>query len=135
MPVPPQQQPPTASSFVQPVAEEEESYPVARLLFDFTATSEFELSTSGIVIMSFDYVVGTYLIVFFIEGTSVHVLEPDDGSGWVKVADGQGGDGLVPASYLAYDESDGFTGAGAAAAGTAQQGSGQHGMWGIYGSP
>jgi hypothetical protein len=38
------------------------------------------------------------------EGTSVHVLEPDDGSGWVKVADPDGRDGLVPASYLEYDD-------------------------------
>jgi uncharacterized protein YgiM (DUF1202 family) len=34
------------------------------------------------------------------EGTSVHVIEEDDGSGWVKVADSQGGKGLVPASYI-----------------------------------
>lgn len=35
-----------------------------------------------------------------IEGTLVHVLEDDDGSGWVKVADDRGGKGLVPASYI-----------------------------------
>jgi len=28
------------------------------------------------------------------------VVEEDDGSGWVKVADDHGGKGLVPASYL-----------------------------------
>lgn len=28
------------------------------------------------------------------------ILEEDDGSGWVKVADGKGGRGLVPASYV-----------------------------------
>lgn len=38
-------------------------------------------------------------------GDSVQVLETDDGSGWVKAADGQGNSGLVPASYLAYDSS------------------------------
>ena len=32
--------------------------------------------------------------------STVHVLEEDDGSGWVKVADDSGGKGLVPASYL-----------------------------------
>lgn len=30
----------------------------------------------------------------------VQVLEEDDGSGWVKVADDRGGKGLVPASYV-----------------------------------
>jgi hypothetical protein len=34
------------------------------------------------------------------EGMLVHVLEEDDGSGWVKVTDNHGGKGLVPASYL-----------------------------------
>ncbi|KAJ7600812.1 hypothetical protein C8J56DRAFT_1074375 [Mycena floridula] len=75
---------PTASSFVQSVPEQEVDYPIARILFQFAATSEFELSIS--------------------EGDSVRVLEPDDGSGWVKVLDHQGQDGLVPASYLAYEE-------------------------------
>jgi formin-binding protein 1 len=32
------------------------------------------------------------------------VLEHDDGSGWVKVLDHEGEDGLVPASYLQYAE-------------------------------
>lgn len=42
--------PPTASSFVQSVASDdsyEESYPTARVIFDFAATSEFELDVSG----------------------------------------------------------------------------------------
>jgi hypothetical protein len=30
----------------------------------------------------------------------VRVIEEDDGSGWVKVDDGAGGKGLVPATYL-----------------------------------
>jgi uncharacterized protein YgiM (DUF1202 family) len=30
----------------------------------------------------------------------VRVIEEDDGSGWVKVADEDGGRGLVPASYI-----------------------------------
>ncbi|KAF5369126.1 hypothetical protein D9615_010422 [Tricholomella constricta] len=82
------QQPPTASSFVQSTTSEEsneEVYPAARMLFDFNPTSEFELSVS--------------------EGAIVHVVEPDDGSGWVKVSDSLGRDGLVPASYLEHDDS------------------------------
>jgi formin-binding protein 1 len=50
------------------------------VVFDFTATSPFELS--------------------IVEGAAVDVLEEDDGSGWVKVADDRGGKGLVPASYI-----------------------------------
>jgi formin-binding protein 1 len=34
------------------------------------------------------------------EGCSVRLIEEDDGSGWVKVADVEGGKGLVPASYI-----------------------------------
>ncbi|KAF9071205.1 hypothetical protein BDP27DRAFT_1401569 [Rhodocollybia butyracea] len=81
--VPLQPQTPTASSFVHstPEDEHEVSYPTAKVLFDFTASSEFELSVS--------------------EGSIVSVIEHDDGSGWVKVNDGSG-DGLVPASYLEY---------------------------------
>jgi hypothetical protein len=30
-------------------------------------------------------------------------MEPDDGSGWVKVVDDRGRSGLVPASYLEHD--------------------------------
>ncbi|KAJ3842787.1 hypothetical protein F5878DRAFT_606658 [Lentinula raphanica] len=73
---------PTASSFVHSVPkEEEEPYTTAKVLFDFNATSEFEISVS--------------------EGATVTVIEHDDGSGWVKVNDGSG-DGLVPASYLEH---------------------------------
>jgi len=34
------------------------------------------------------------------EGATVRVVEEDDGSGWVKVVDEGGGQGLVPASYI-----------------------------------
>lgn len=34
------------------------------------------------------------------------ISEEDDGSGWVKVHDGQGGSGLIPATYV-EDISDG----------------------------
>ncbi|KAH7926483.1 hypothetical protein BV22DRAFT_1104300 [Leucogyrophana mollusca] len=73
---------PTPSSFVQPDTprQVEGADPLARVIFDFSASSPFELSVS--------------------EGISVHVLEEDDGSGWVKVADEFGGKGLVPASYI-----------------------------------
>ena len=35
-----------------------------------------------------------------LEGASVRVIEEDDGSGWIKVVDEEGGRGLVPASYI-----------------------------------
>ncbi|KAF7365022.1 hypothetical protein MVEN_00373300 [Mycena venus] len=90
-------------AFAQSVAEEtyEESYQSARMLFDFTPTSEFELQVA--------------------EGTVVQVIEPDDGSGWVKVSDGQSA-GLVPASYVEYE----------AAAATAPQGTGSEEGSGQY---
>ncbi|KAJ7505127.1 hypothetical protein B0H11DRAFT_1976959 [Mycena galericulata] len=97
--------PPTPSAFAQSVAEEsyEESYQSARMLFDFTPTSEFELQVA--------------------EGTSVRVLEPDDGSGWVKVSDGQNS-GLVPASYVEYEDA-------APSGGASEEGSGQY-VRGVY---
>ncbi|KAG6878303.1 hypothetical protein C0993_009310 [Termitomyces sp. T159_Od127] len=54
----------------------------ARVLFNFTPTSEFELEVS--------------------EGETVRVVEADDGSGWVKVVNMQRRGGLVPASYLEH---------------------------------
>ena len=30
----------------------------------------------------------------------------DDGSGWIKIADSQGGKGLVPASYVELSEAE-----------------------------
>ncbi|KAF9221480.1 hypothetical protein BS17DRAFT_881644 [Gyrodon lividus] len=71
----------TPSSFVQDDRLQGETRsPSVRVVFDFSASSPFELSIS--------------------EGMLVHVLEEDDGSGWVKVTDNYGGKGLVPASYL-----------------------------------
>ncbi|KXN83109.1 Protein BZZ1 [Leucoagaricus sp. SymC.cos] len=77
---------PSPSSFVQSQApeEEDESYPTATVLFDFIPSSDFELGVH--------------------EGTIVEVLEPDDGSGWVKVMDPRGKCGLVPASYIGPDD-------------------------------
>lgn len=34
----------------------------------------------------------------------MELLEEDDGSGWVKIADSEGGKGLVPASYVELSE-------------------------------
>ena len=34
------------------------------------------------------------------EGETVNVLEDDDGTGWIKVANGSGKKGLVPVTYL-----------------------------------
>lgn len=58
----------------------EETHRLARAIFDFAASSSFELNVT--------------------EGTVVRVVEEDDGSGWVKVADSDGEKGLVPATYL-----------------------------------
>ena len=45
------------------------------------------------------------MLRIYAEGSIVHVLEEDDGSGWVKVLDESGGKGLVPASYIDLQES------------------------------
>ncbi|KIJ62735.1 hypothetical protein HYDPIDRAFT_157678 [Hydnomerulius pinastri MD-312] len=72
---------PTPSSFVPTSTPHgETARPSARIIFDFSASSPFELSVS--------------------EGMLVEVLEEDDGSGWIKITDDHGGKGLVPASYL-----------------------------------
>ena len=58
----------------------------------------------------------------------VHIIEEDDGSGWVKVIDDAGGKGLVPASYVQVVEatSEDF-GAAAAHDSRDQQASGTRG--------
>ncbi|EIW59085.1 uncharacterized protein TRAVEDRAFT_122627 [Trametes versicolor FP-101664 SS1] len=75
---------PTPSSFARTSHVVEDKGPSARVLFDFSPTSPFELAASAESI--------------------VHVLEEDDGSGWVKVADDSGAKGLVPASYLEFQD-------------------------------
>ncbi|KAF9473432.1 hypothetical protein BDN70DRAFT_997635 [Pholiota conissans] len=75
---------PSASSFVQSISSEAtstEERVSAKVMFDFDATSEFELGVQ--------------------DGEIVHIVESDDGSGWVKVENHEGNSGLVPASYLA----------------------------------
>ncbi|KAG2010325.1 hypothetical protein CC2G_013159 [Coprinopsis cinerea AmutBmut pab1-1] len=76
---------PTPSSFVksEPQSDESsvsESYPTVRAIFDFPASSEFELAIR--------------------ENETLYMLEPDDGSGWVKVSNARGESGLVPATYI-----------------------------------
>jgi len=74
---------PTPSSFAQTdssIHSVEDHSPSARVVYDYTPTSPFELA--------------------IIEGQNVQILEEDDGSGWIKVADTSGGSGLVPASYI-----------------------------------
>jgi hypothetical protein len=61
------------------------------------------------------------------EGASVRVIEEDDGSGWVKVVDEEGGRGLVPASYVEVADPTQSTGPDIASPlGTE---SGQFGKW------
>ncbi|KAH8114438.1 hypothetical protein DFH11DRAFT_1688953 [Phellopilus nigrolimitatus] len=71
---------PSSSSFARPHTVPDESFAVAHVLYSFTPTSPFELAVTG--------------------GATVQVIEGDDGSGWIKVADTNGGKGLVPASYI-----------------------------------
>ncbi|THH08450.1 hypothetical protein EW145_g2696 [Phellinidium pouzarii] len=80
---------PSASSFMQPQTIPDEVYPSARALYSFTPTSPFELAVT--------------------EGSILQVIEDDDGSGWTKVADGKGGKGLVPASYVELVEEEEYT--------------------------
>jgi len=58
----------------------------AKIMFDFVASSPFEVSVA--------------------EGEVVTLLEEDDGTGWVKIDDGKGGKGLVPATYLQKDSGE-----------------------------
>jgi hypothetical protein len=71
---------PTPSSFARVETSPPPEAVNGRVMFEYTATSPYELSIS--------------------EGETVKVLEEDDGSGWVKVGNGSGGKGLVPASYV-----------------------------------
>lgn len=126
---------PSASSFAQASLETHtENHAKARVVFDFTPTSAFELAVHGessplIVTPLMSDRDGAYLSP---EGAQVDVLEDDDGSGWVKVADSNGGRGLIPASYIeAIDDTAGATtprpSTPTAVAPT--QGSGQYGQW------
>lgn len=68
------------------------------IVFDFNASSPFELSVSGTSPPSY---YGWHLNYCSLEGTRVRIVEPDDGSGWIKIANDETGDsGLVPATYV-----------------------------------
>lgn len=69
---------PTPSSFAR--VEKSPDFVQARVIFEYTSTSPYELSIR--------------------EGETAKVLEEDDGSGWIKVANKRGEKGLVPASYV-----------------------------------
>ncbi|KAI0726436.1 hypothetical protein C8Q72DRAFT_846029 [Fomitopsis betulina] len=71
---------PSPSSFAPRDSVLHESLPSAQVVYDFTPTSPFELTVRA--------------------GSTVQILEEDDGTGWVKVADEFGGKGLVPAAYV-----------------------------------
>lgn len=94
---------PSPSSFTQtdPSNAQQETYPSARVVFDFTPTSPFELSVTGERLCALENIAAHSHIRFVVsEGTLVHILEEDDGSGWVKVIDETGQKGLVPGSYV-----------------------------------
>ncbi|KAG8707190.1 hypothetical protein FRC08_000657 [Ceratobasidium sp. 394] len=77
--------PPRVSSLTRPGAAVAASTPAtasavqAKVLYSYSASGEFEVSVT--------------------EGSTLDVVEPDDGSGWVKVRNEQGAEGLIPASY------------------------------------
>lgn len=74
----------TPSSFTTQPHHEEHPTIWATVVFDFVASSPFEISVD--------------------EGTRVKVLEEDDGSGWIKIyKESTEKSGLVPASYLKLD--------------------------------
>ena len=73
-------------------------------MFDFNASSPFELSVCGTSIPSY---YEQHLNYLSLEGTRVRILEPDDGSGWVKIINDETGDsGLVPATYVKGDSAE-----------------------------
>ncbi|KIM26021.1 hypothetical protein M408DRAFT_330805 [Serendipita vermifera MAFF 305830] len=80
----------TPSSFTTtapPPQHEEHPTIWATVVFDFVASSPFEISVN--------------------EGTRVKVMEEDDGSGWIKIfKESTETSGLVPASYLKLDKDE-----------------------------
>jgi hypothetical protein len=74
------------------------------IVFDFNASSPFELSVSGASVLSY---YEQHLNYLSLEGTRVRILEPDDGSGWVKITNDETGEsGLVPATYVKGDNAE-----------------------------
>lgn len=70
---------PPPASYKKWEEPEENGAQRGKMLYPYTATGADEVSVP--------------------EGESISVIEPDDGSGWVKVSS-SAGDGLVPASYV-----------------------------------
>lgn len=125
------------------------SHQSARVIFDFTPTSPFELAVSGKDNYTADD--GIPLIVdaawthrghdgeghrgklkvdkeYHVWLNQIHNGKDDDGSGWVKVSNDQGGKGLVPASYVEYlEETDNAPSAPIHS--RPSQGSGQYGSY------
>lgn len=90
----------TPSSFA-PQFEDNSLAMYGTVVFDFNAASPFELSVCGTSIPPYDE---QHLNYSSLEGTRVRILEPDDGSGWVKITNDETGDsGLVPATYVKGD--------------------------------
>jgi len=83
-------------SFEPLKAPVEESHQTATVLFDFTPFSESELG----VRREFALLTLPTGNSWLAEGMTVRILEPDDGSGWVKVIDPCEKSGLVPTSYI-----------------------------------
>jgi hypothetical protein len=74
------------------------------IVFDFNASSAFELSVRGTYPLPY---CEQNLKYSFSEGTRVRILELDDGSGWVKICNDETGDsGLVPATYVKGESAD-----------------------------
>jgi len=109
---------PSPSSFDLLQDSQEESHHTATVLFDFTPSSEFELSIRGKSVLLILLFTQSWLA----EGMTVRILEPDSGSGWVKVIDPSEKSGLVPASYIG-------TGEKSLEGRSTIQGSGRRGQW------
>jgi formin-binding protein 1 len=93
----------TPSSFA-PQIEDNSLAVYGTIVFDFNASSPYELSIYGASIPSYHERRLNYLSL---EGTRVRILEPDDGSGWIKIVnDETGKSGLVPATYVKGDSVD-----------------------------
>ena len=87
------------SYLTAPAEEESPAEDVSAVaLYDFTASSPFELSVAGERMIP-RVVVSTDGGALNLAGTPLRIVEPDDGSGWIKVADGKGS-GLVPVAYV-----------------------------------
>ena len=95
------------------------------VMFDYVQTSDFELSVSGGSCLFALRQDAALTLRRPAEGETVLVIEEDDGSGWVKVANMSGARGLVPATYLSASADAPST---ASSASTAQNGGSEYGL-------